>query len=119
MNALHNRIVHDAVMLYDRESSDGTFRRNVMTCFLPECPSSREAIEAFMTGIFKLMIREIDRSDRTWRLGMSGDQIETAIHNGLQFTARVDRRRRFVQTCLSVNFPDLHEKPTPRWPAGL
>jgi hypothetical protein len=119
MNPLHNRLVHDAVMTYDRATSDGTFRRGVMSCFLPEMPSSPEAIEAFMTDIFDLMLREIDRFHSSWRIDMSGDEVETAIHDGLQFTARVDRFRRSVLIRLYKNRPDSPERPTTRWPAGL
>jgi hypothetical protein len=113
-----NRLVHDAVMSYDRRTSDGTFRYNVMTCFLPEAPTSREAIETFMTNVFNILIAEIDRRGTSWRCNLDRDDVETAIHNGLQFTARVDRFRRFIRICEFAGLPDSPARPGPRWPAG-
>ncbi len=113
-----NRMVLDAVNSYDRRTSDGTFRYNVITCFLPESPSSREAIEAFMDTVFDVIISEIDRADIVWRDNLDIDEIETAIHNGLQFTARVDRFRRFIKTREFANCPLAPGRPGPRWPAG-
>ena len=118
METKYNRLVHDAVMSYDHRTSNGTFRYNVMTCFLPESTSSPQAIEAFMNGIFDIIGFEIDRSNIFWRDSLDGDGIETAIHDGLQFTARVDRFRKFIKLRELAGLPDIAEKPGSRWPAG-
>lgn len=113
-----NRLVHNAIMFFECRTIDGTFRYNAMTCFLPEAPSSRAAIEAFMEKTFDILISEIDRVNVSWRVNLNRDAIETVVHDGLRFTARVDRFRRFVKRRNFANSPESDGRPGPRWPAG-
>ena len=117
MNAAHNRLVHDTIMAYDRRTSDGTFRYNVMTCFLPEPPTSTAAIEAFVQPTIDILRLELDQTNISRRNGLTSDEIETAIHDGLRFTARVDRFRRTVAN-RQFGGATSPESPGPRWPAG-
>jgi hypothetical protein len=71
-----------------------------------------------MDGIFDVLALEIDRSNISWRGDLSGNDTDIAIHNGLQFTARVERFRKFIKIRELAGLPDSAGKPGSRWPAG-
>lgn len=118
MTSSTNRLVHDAVMSYDRLHCDGLLRYEVLLCFLPESRVTLEQLHALMPPIFLDVTFEVEEWNPNCWDGMTEDEVETAVHNGLQFTARVDRLRRTAALNRSRDPKSGEALSPPYWPCS-
>ncbi len=90
-----DRLVFRAVCTLDRERRHDTFSWQVMTCFTKpskESKVTRDYLLEVMPPIFDMVEDQMDVLRPDWAEHLTQDEAETAVHNGLQFAARVIRR---------------------------
>ena len=87
-----DRLVFRAVWVYDLDRGNDNLRRQVLTCFCREIRVTCFYLDCIMPQIFDAVEEQMDvlKTDRGEAL--TQDEAETAIHNGLIFSARVLRR---------------------------
>ncbi len=87
-----HRLVFEAVWAYDLSRQNDNLRRQVVTCFSRETKVTSFYLDALMPQIFEVVEDQMEVIAPNWGEYLTPDEAETAIHNGLIFTARVFKR---------------------------